>query len=443
MGGGSSKHELPRSPVTRTYGHPMTPASPAPRLDRRFSRQFSHIADEFQTLEQVTESLSRAGLESSNLILGVDFTKSNEWTGKRSFGGRSLHAIGDGSNPYESAIAIIGRTLEKFDEDNLIPCFGFGDVTTHDHSVFSFFQDNRACRGFQEALIRYRQLVPNLRLAGPTSFAPIIEAAIDIVEESGGQYHVLVIVADGQVTRSVDTGYGRLSPQEKATVDAIVTASDYPLSIILVGVGDGPWDMMREFDDNIPARAFDNFQFVNFSAIMERNLALEQKETMFALAALMEIPQQFKATQELGLLGRRHGRTQQRPPLPPPQTVIQADSQRGPAYGYSSSIPDPGPGFAYSSSFTSRGVPGGYTVTDQGAPPDFSLPPHLQPTAVYPPQQRERDAIEEQLKCQVCYTNKKDMVFGCGHQTCQQCASTLKNCPFCRDRISTRIKLYN
>lgn len=33
------------------------------------------------TCSQVTEALARAGLESSNLIVGIDFTKSNEWTG--------------------------------------------------------------------------------------------------------------------------------------------------------------------------------------------------------------------------------------------------------------------------------------------------------------------------------------------------------------------------
>ncbi|MCL7030853.1 hypothetical protein MKW94_001568 [Papaver nudicaule] len=35
-------------------------------------------------------------------------------------------------------------------------------------------------------------------MAGPTSFAPIIGEAIDIVERSGRQYHVLLIIADGQ-----------------------------------------------------------------------------------------------------------------------------------------------------------------------------------------------------------------------------------------------------
>lgn len=47
--------------------------------------------------------------------------------GKQSFNRKSLHAIGNIPNPYEQAISIIGRTLSPFDEDNLIPCFGFGD----------------------------------------------------------------------------------------------------------------------------------------------------------------------------------------------------------------------------------------------------------------------------------------------------------------------------
>ncbi|KAJ6721945.1 COPINE FAMILY PROTEIN 1 [Salix viminalis] len=220
-------------------GSQRTPQHPQKRLDRKYSR----IADNYQTLDQV---------------------------GARSFNRRSLHHLGNGQNPYEQAISIIGRTLSAFDEDNLIPCYGFGDASTHDQDVFSFFPDERFCNGFEEVLMQYKEIVPNLRLAGPTSFAPAIEMAITIVEQSGGQYHVLLIIADGQVTRNADTRHGQLSPQERRTIDAIVRASEYPLSIILVGVGDGPWDMMREFDDNIPARAFDNFQFVNFTEIMSK-----------------------------------------------------------------------------------------------------------------------------------------------------------------------------
>ena len=31
---------------------------------------------------QVTDALKKSGLESSNLILGIDFTKSDEWIGR-------------------------------------------------------------------------------------------------------------------------------------------------------------------------------------------------------------------------------------------------------------------------------------------------------------------------------------------------------------------------
>ncbi|OIT28053.1 e3 ubiquitin-protein ligase rglg1 [Nicotiana attenuata] len=126
---------------------------------------------------------------------------------------------------------------------------------------FSFYHDGKFCNELEQVLSQYRQLVPQLRLLGPTSFAPIIEMAISIVERSGGQYHILLIITDGQVGSGNLTrdARNRLNPQEKRTIEAIVKASKYALSIVVVGIRDGPWDMMREFDDNIPARAFDNF----------------------------------------------------------------------------------------------------------------------------------------------------------------------------------------
>ncbi|CAM0884248.1 unnamed protein product [Alopecurus aequalis] len=396
------------APYPAYQSAPVTPQAPAraskpPRLDRRYSR----IADDFQSVEQVTDALAEAGLESSNLIVGIDFTKSNEWTGKFSFHGRSLHHISSTLNPYEQGISILGQTLSKFDEDNLIPCFGFGDASTHDQDVFCFYPDERPCNGFSEALDRYRELVPHLRLAGPTSFAPIIEMAMTIVEQSGGQYHVLLIIADGQVTRSVDTATGQLSSQEQKTVDAIVRASELPLSIVLVGVGDGPWDMMKEFDDNIPARAFDNFQFVNFSEIMSKNMPQSRKEAAFALSALMEIPQQYKATVELGILGRRSLKAPERVPLPPPAGTHDAYS-----YGTKS----------FSKPTTSSSYPP-YETAHTEAP--------AAPSSAY-----------DNQVCPICLVNPKDMAFGCGHQTCCECGQTLQSCPICRTPISTRIKLY-
>ncbi|KAL7138866.1 hypothetical protein ABFS83_09G011200 [Erythranthe nasuta] len=381
---------------------------PPPEPNRKPDKKYSRIDDNYHTLDQVTDALARAGLESSNLIVGIDFTKSNEWTGARSFQRRSLHHIGDEQNPYEQAISIIGRTLSKFDEDNLIPCFGFGDASTHDQEVFSFFSDDRFCEGFEEVMSRYRELVPQLRLAGPTSFAPVIEMAITIVEQSGGQYHVLLIIADGQVTRSVDTDRGQLSPQEKKTVEAIVKASEYPLSIVVVGVGDGPWDMMKEFDDNIPARAFDNFQFVNFTEIMWKNMDRSRKEAEFALSALMEIPSQYKATLELNLLGVSRGKVIDRVPLPPP---------------------------SYGAASFKTGKPSRSNSFGPSAPSSSVHDPVPRSPS------RNNDASENHL-CPICITEPKNMAFVCGHQTCCGCGETVSLCPICRVPIETRIRLY-
>ncbi|KAK6250168.1 hypothetical protein SCA6_004173 [Theobroma cacao] len=200
----------------------------------------------------------------------------------------------------------------------------------------------------------------------------------------------------GQVTRSVDTERGQLSPQEMKTVEAIVRASDYPLSIILVGVGDGPWDMMREFDDNIPAQ------------IMSKNTDRSRKEAEFALAALMEIPSQYKATLELSILGTSRGKDIDRVPLPPP------------LYGAAS----------FSNSKPSRSSSFRPTPPSSGR---YDAPVRTTPSA---------SSASDNHVCPICLCNPKDMAFGCGHQTCCECGQDLQLCPICRSTIDTRIRLY-
>lgn len=111
------------------------------------------------------------------------------------------------------------------DEDNVIPVYGFGDEMTGDHSVFTLSQDQVQKPGFalEEIRKRYREVVPNVVMAGPTSFAPIINEAVAIVNRTG-EYHILVIIADGQVTRSVDIPAHAVSKNEKETIDAITYA---------------------------------------------------------------------------------------------------------------------------------------------------------------------------------------------------------------------------
>ncbi|WKX95733.1 hypothetical protein Q1695_012300 [Nippostrongylus brasiliensis] len=256
------------------------------------------------SLDTLSDAMRKAGLENTNMIFGIDYTASNKYQGEDSFGGRSLHTIHPSiMNPYQQVITILGRTLAPFASTGCIPVYGFGDAKTGDWSVFPLKQSGD-CRTLEEVLKVYNEVTPSVDLSGPTNFAPLIYQAMEICQRAN-DYHILVIIADGQVTN------------ERATRRAIVQACQYPLSIIVVGVGDGPWDMMKVFDESLPKRPWDNFHFTEFHEIMRRTAGQSEGDVKLAVQSLLEIPDQYRCICELGLLKNRT--------IPPRGTEIRKD----------------------------------------------------------------------------------------------------------------------
>ncbi|KAH3740016.1 copine family protein 1-like isoform X1 [Dreissena polymorpha] len=253
-----------------------------------YEKHLHVIVDRFKSLGEVTSALKRLKVEPCGLIFGIDYTLSNKVSGMNTFHGLSLHdTTSKKTNPYQEVICILGETLEPLDDDGIIPAYGFGDRIVKDKGIFPL-KANGDCDGFMEVLEVYNVVTPKIQLGGPTNFAPLIDEAVRIVKEKK-QYHILVIVADGQVTNEEDT------------VRAIIEASEYPLSIVVIGVGDGPWDVMNDFDDKLPERRFDNFQFVDFHKVKSE---ARNPQPAVALAALMEIPDQFQYIRDNGLVER-------------------------------------------------------------------------------------------------------------------------------------------
>jgi E3 ubiquitin-protein ligase RGLG len=67
------------------------------------------------------------------LVIGIDFSKSNEWTGENTYG-KPLHGD-DYLNPYMHCLQLIEPIIRKFDDDQIIPVYRFGCLATKDKTI--------------------------------------------------------------------------------------------------------------------------------------------------------------------------------------------------------------------------------------------------------------------------------------------------------------------
>ncbi|CAL6106866.1 Copine_I [Hexamita inflata] len=149
-------------------------------------------------------------------------------------------------------------------------------------------------QGMDAVLKTYRQFAPTVQQSGPTSLGPLIDEAIKSCERSP-EFHILIAITDGDITEP---------DQDKIKIQK---ASGYPLSIVVVGVGDGPFDILEQFDSKLSGRKFDNFNFFNYSEYKHKIDFMDTgsqntAEEMVALQMLQEIPDQYQDIKTLQLL---------------------------------------------------------------------------------------------------------------------------------------------
>ncbi|XP_010663805.1 protein BONZAI 1 isoform X2 [Vitis vinifera] len=224
-----------------------------------------------------------------NFMVAIDFTASN---GNPRLPD-SLHYIDPSGRPnaYQRAILEVGEVLQFYDSDKRFPAWGFGarPIDGPVSHCFNLNGSSNYCEvdGIQGIMMAYTSALFNVSLAGPTLFGPVISSAAQIASQSlinGRQkYYVLLIITDGVIT------------DLQETKDALVKASDLPLSIFILGVGGADFKEMEVLDadkgerlesSNGRVASRDIVQFVPFRDVHSGEISVVQ-------ALLAELPTHF------------------------------------------------------------------------------------------------------------------------------------------------------
>ncbi|XP_007888436.1 copine-9 [Callorhinchus milii] len=248
-----------------------------------------------------------------NFTVAIDFTASNGNPSQPT----SLHYLNPYQmNAYAMALKAVGEIIQDYDSDKLFPALGFGAKIPPDGKISHEFTlngdpDNPNCNGIDGVLEAYYQSLRTVQLYGPTNFAPVINkvarSAASVTD--GSEYFVLLIITDGVISDMVQTK------------EAIVNASNLPMSIIIVGVGPAEFDAMEELDGDevrISSKGRvaerDIVQFVPFRDYVDRTGNQVLSMARLAKDVLAEIPDQLLSYMKSGDIKPR--------PAPPPYTSV-------------------------------------------------------------------------------------------------------------------------
>ena len=127
--------------------------------------------------------------------------------------------------------------------------------------------------------------MPCIFFSGPSNFNPVFEAFLEKVEKIGAdekKYQILVILTDGVIH------------DRDESLATIVKLSDYPCSIIIVGLGDADFKVMEDYFDSDKKKLQDadgNVAFRDIVQFVPYDKAI--KDHKLGPTVLQELPRQF------------------------------------------------------------------------------------------------------------------------------------------------------
>ena len=135
---------------------------------------------------------------------------------------------------------------------------------------------------------------------------PAVRKAVELSRASGArELTICLVITSSEVEARI------------ATEAALKDASKHPVAIVVVGVGDGPFDDMARLDDDVGSRLFDNLKFVELEKVRaECERTGDALAQSLALACLSEIPKAVAACERLGYIGKAHVAKSAAPLLP-------------------------------------------------------------------------------------------------------------------------------
>ena len=171
-----------------------------------------------------------------DLSIAIDFTGSN---GDPIYE-NSLHYISNGFiNNYEKAMRESIKIISMYNKGNKYNVYGFGaQLNGEFKDVFNINgTDDENIIGIENIISKYKETINSVYFAWPTFFAPVIKEItrkVEINYVNNFNYNILLIISDGCIHDNTEM------------IDNIIEASKFPISFIIIGVGDDvTYDMKR------------------------------------------------------------------------------------------------------------------------------------------------------------------------------------------------------